>query len=111
LSEDELDLLNENRGIGSSKRPSKRPRRHSGSVDDDLDLDMGDERAKLKNMFEDDEGMMDEDDDDLGDFIEEDEEPVAGETEEERRQRRREEKLKRREAAKARPEASGVDKA
>ena len=111
LSEDDLDLLNENRGFGgpSKGRPAKRPRRHSGSEGDD-DLDLGDGRDNLRDMFADDEDR-DEDDDDLGDFIEEDEEPMPGETEEERRERRREEKLKRREAARSRPDVAGVDRA
>lgn len=108
LSDDELDLLNENQGLGGpSHRPSKRARQDEGGDEGDL--------PRLQDMFADDEGRMadDDDDDDLGDFIEESEDEAGeegGETEEQRRERKRQEKLKRREAKKAKPDAAGVDK-
>ncbi|WWD16106.1 transcription elongation factor SPT6 [Kwoniella shandongensis] len=114
LSDDELELLNENRGLAgpSQSRPLKRLRRRSGSGASD------DEREgvpTLQDMFRDDEDRRDRDDDDeddLMDFIEEDEEEEGAtrETEEERRERKREEKLRRREAARTRPELAGVDR-
>lgn len=108
LSDDELELLNENQGYGGSSknRPIKRVRREEEGGDVDVDAD-----ERLQDMFADDEDRLDDDDDDLGDFIEEDEDAgVAGETEEERKARRREEKQKRREAAKLRPDLAGVDR-
>lgn len=107
LSEDELELLQENRGLGRSRddRPYKRLKRRSGSPDEG--------RPTLQDMFRDDEGrgVMDSDDD-MEDFIEEDEEEetARGETEADRRERKRAEKLAAREAAKARPDAAGVDR-
>lgn len=110
LSEDELELLNENRGLAgpSTSRPLKRLRRRSGSGA----TDEGERGPALKDMFADDEGRFeDEDESDMGDFIEEDEEEApTGETEEQRRERRREEKIKRREAARTRPDLAGVDR-
>jgi transcription elongation factor SPT6 len=110
LSEDELELLNENRGLAgpSTSRPLKRLRRRSGSGA----TDEGGGGPALKDMFADDEGRFeDEDESDMGDFIEEDEEEApTGETEEQRRERRREEKIKRREAARTRPDLAGVDR-
>ena len=107
LSDDELDLLNENQGIGGpSHRPAKRARQ---DVDEDG-------LPRLQDMFADDEARLgeDDDDDDLGDFIEESEEEGdgedGGETEEQRRERKRQEKLQRRAAKKAKPDAAGVDK-
>jgi transcription elongation factor SPT6 len=101
LSDDELDLLNENQGLGGS-RPNKRAKREDGSG-----------APGLQDIFADDEGRMgeDEDDDDLGDFIEDsdEDEEGGGESEEARRERKRQEKLKRREAKKAKPDVSGVD--
>ncbi|KAL1411070.1 Transcription elongation factor spt6 [Vanrija albida] len=106
LSEDDLDLINENTGGAGPSRPFKRLRRRSGSDDEQL--------PRLQDMFDDEDrrNALSDDDDDLGDFIEEDEddETTRNETEEQRRQRRREEKARRREAARARPELSGVDK-
>ncbi|KAL7424162.1 Transcription elongation factor spt6 [Cryptotrichosporon argae] len=102
LSDDDLELMNENRGLAGPSRPLKRLRRRSGSPAE----------GGLQDMFKDDEERLEGDDeDDLADFIEEDEEEAAdGETEQERRERRREEKIRRREAAKARPELAGVDR-
>jgi transcription elongation factor SPT6 len=100
LSDDELDLLNENQGLGPS-RPNKRAKVDDGAL------------PALQDIFADDDvrGVEEEDDDDLGDFIEESEdEEGGGETEEQRRERKRQEKLKRREAKKAKPDAAGVDK-
>ncbi|EIW70012.1 hypothetical protein TREMEDRAFT_71488 [Tremella mesenterica DSM 1558] len=104
LSDDELDLINENMGLAGPSRPVKRARGRSGSVASN------DRFVSLQDMFREDE-RGDDDDDDMGDFIEEDydDEAVQGETEEERRERRREEKRKRKEAAKIRPEMLGVD--
>ncbi|TYJ56714.1 transcription elongation factor SPT6 [Cryptococcus floricola] len=107
LSEDELELIEENRAMREG-RPHKRVRMRSGSEDSE-----GDRPAPtLQDMFRDDEDRMDgDDDDDLMDFIEEDDEDgVQGETEHERRERRRAEKAKRREQAKTRPELTGVDR-
>lgn len=105
LSDDELDLLNENQGLGTS-RPTKRAKRDDGVGEGGL--------PRLQDIFADDEARLgeDEDDDDLGDFIEESEEEEGedGESEEQRRERKRQEKLKRREAKKAKPDAAGVDK-
>jgi transcription elongation factor SPT6 len=114
LSEDELELLNENRGLaGPSKgRPLKRLREREDGDEED-----GDKLPTLQDMFREDEerrALDDEDDDDLGDFIEEDEDEEGregGETEEARRERKRAEKLRRREAARTRPELAGVDRA
>nr|ODN87881.1 transcription elongation factor SPT6 [Cryptococcus depauperatus CBS 7841] len=107
LSEDELELIEENRGLREG-RAIKRMRRESGSEGSDG------RRAvpTLQDMFRDDEDRMDDDDDDLMDFIEEDEDEEArqGETEEQRRERRRAEKLKRREQARIRPDLTGVDR-
>ncbi|WVR05399.1 transcription elongation factor SPT6 [Kwoniella sp. DSM 27419] len=115
LSEDELELINENRGLAgpSQSRPLKRLRRRSGSAGSE---EGGRSGPTLQDMFRDDEDRRDRDDDDeddLMDFIEEDEEEEAGqgESEEQRRARKREEKLRRREAAKTRPELAGVDRA
>jgi transcription elongation factor SPT6 len=115
LSDDELELLNENRGLAGpsgagSARPLKRLRRRSGSGGSEEGI------PSLQDIFREDEerrALDDEDEDDLGDFIEDDEEEetVGGETEEQRRQRRREEKIKRRETAKLRPDLAGVDRA
>ncbi|WVQ78460.1 transcription elongation factor SPT6 [Cryptococcus sp. DSM 104549] len=109
LSDDEIELLNENRGLGRAAGgpPLKRLKRRS-------DSESSEKRpaATLQGMFEDDEERADDDDDDLMDFIEEDDEDeaVQGETEEQRRERRRAEKLKRREQARARPDVTGVDR-
>ncbi|WWC60952.1 transcription elongation factor SPT6 [Kwoniella dejecticola CBS 10117] len=116
LSEDELELLNENRGLaGSSQaRPLKRLRRRSGSLGEGSDGDGGRAEPTLQDMFRDDEDRdRDDDEDDLGDFIEEDEDDMAaqGESEEQRRQRKREEKLKRRQQKASKPELAGVDRA
>ena len=115
LSEDELELLKENRGLAgpSQNRPFKRLKHRDGSVGDDEDPD--DALPTLQDIFRDDElraGLEDDDDDDLQDFIEEDEEEEAarGETEEQRKERKRAEKARRREAARARPEAAGMDR-
>ena len=110
LSEDELDLLQENRGLaGPSRdnRPFKRAKRQDEDDDEQL--------PTLQDIFRDEEerrALEDDDEDDLGDFIEEDEEEetARGETEEQRRERRRAEKQRRREAAKARPDAAGMDR-
>ncbi|WVF72010.1 transcription elongation factor SPT6 [Kwoniella sp. CBS 6097] len=117
LSEDELELINENRGLAgpSQSRPLKRLRRRSGSGASD-DEEGGRAVPTLQDMFRDDEERRDRDDDDeddMMDFIEEDEEDetAQGESDEVRRQRKREEKLRRREAAKTRPELAGVDRA
>ncbi|ORY28271.1 SH2 domain-domain-containing protein [Naematelia encephala] len=112
LSDDELELIQENTGkIGgpSTSRPLKRARpRSEGEVASE------DEGPTLQDIFRDDEDRRfeEEDDDDMGDFIEDDDddEAVQGETEEQRRERKREEKLKRRAAARTRPEISGVDR-
>lgn len=107
LSEDELELIEENRGLREG-RPLKRLRRRSGSDGSENDRAV----PTLQDMFRDDEDRMEDDDDDLMDFIEEDEEDEAnqGETEEQRRERKRAEKLKRREQARSRPELTGVDR-
>ncbi|EAL22689.1 hypothetical protein CNBB1380 [Cryptococcus deneoformans B-3501A] len=107
LSEDELELIEENRGLREG-RPLKRLRRRSGSEGSENDRAV----PTLQDMFRDDEDRMEDDDDDLMDFIEEDEEDEAnqGETEEQRRERKRAEKLKRREQARSRPELTGVDR-
>jgi transcription elongation factor SPT6 len=112
LSEDELQLIQENRGRGlagpSESRPLKRGRERDEEDDERL--------PTLQDIFREDEerrALEDDDDDDLGDFIEEDEEDEGregGETEEARRERKRAEKAKRREAARARPELAGVDR-
>ena len=111
LSDDDLELLHENRGFGgpSKSRPLKRLRRRSGSGATDEVL------PTLQDIFREDEErarLEEDEDDDLGDFIEEDEEEdkAKGESEEQRRERKREEKLRRREAARARPDLAGVDK-
>ena len=111
LSDDELDLLQENRVLAgpSKSRPLKRLRRRSGTGASDEAL------PTLQDIFREDEerARLDEDDeDDLGDFIEEDEEEEAarGETEERRRERKREEKLRRRATARTQPDLAGVDR-
>ncbi|KAK4686395.1 transcription elongation factor SPT6, partial [Tremellales sp. Uapishka_1] len=109
LSDDDLELLNENiGGAGPSKvRPLKRLRHRTDSEDEDRPL------PTLQDIFAEDERIRDDDDDDdMRDFIEDDdeEEAAAGETEEQRRERKQEEKRKRREAAKTRPELVGVDR-
>lgn len=111
LSDDELELLEENRGrLGgpSKSRPLKRLRQRSDSGASDEAM------PTLQDMFREDEERRydDDDDDDLGDFIEEDEEEgeAGGETEEQRRVRRREEKVRRRAANRTRPDLAGVDR-
>lgn len=101
ISEDDLELLNENLGGG---RPLKRLRHRGSESDDNI--------PRLQDMFDDeDERRRSDDESDMGDFIEEDEEEEQNrnETEEERRARRREEKRIRREQARARPELAGVN--
>ncbi|KAG8886008.1 Transcription elongation factor spt6 [Tulasnella sp. 331] len=121
LDEDDLDLMEENMGIRSSRHKFTRLRRgraesdsvspgpeptRRGRMSEDQD-----DTNELNRIFDDDRMAPDEMDlDDYDDFIEDDEGEEGEMNEEERKERRRAEKAKRR-AFGVRPDMAGIDPA